>query len=606
MEIQLNELSVPPRITVQKKLLATFGVHNEGRITKELRQAREATTGVATGKKRNTTTTTTNSKGKGKEKGVGNRKKTKKPHTNTDDEDEDDEDDDDDDEHGDSAWVEADSAEDDDGDGEEDGDGDGDGDMKEARVRLRQEKTMKKHRDIIAKHEEWLETHAVLVGSKGDGRASKHGPTLDFDRQPPSFQKTWKKVSRVSKDRRSVPMRGLALVDWTTWEWKNISSQSFTRVMRSFAAAAIAESSAIISYRHEMIFCHPEGGAATLRLRVQDAISTHLVPKDRGQVRESRQTTLKDLLGSASQGSKAGKGCVLTEGDLPPPQCLTWADGIYPERPKPGVAEHFVEDELDRLERERALGAQQRAVQKAINAVQDLRVAWHDPTSTARAREKPALDEDVASALRTLVKVSCGALLSASLAHAGSTRRVRAKTLNVNAYRQRVKPTRTLSFDREEAMAPRERLQITIRSDLPSKDHLDDTFVLGVPKMLHLQEIPTKAQSIQHLEDLVRKYAEWLKAHKQKGAETGVGPATFKFVKKEDPVEAEEEDESEEEEEEEDSDADADGSVELPGRSDVNDTTQVCVHPISFQVVARCSLSLSLKTSSIRISERTS
>lgn len=413
MEHQLQELGVPPRVSIQKKLLSIFGVNSEGRITKDLRLARDAMAGVATGKKR--ATTTTNLKGKGREKGkeVRNRSKKKKMRTDTDDTDDDeeeeegddDDDDDDEDNDDDSAWV--DSAED---DGEEDRDED----EREARARLRREKTTKKHRAIIARHEEWSETHAVLVGSKGDGR-EKHTPVLDFNRQPPSFHKPWKKVSRVSKDHTSVPMRGLVLVDWTTWEWKNIQSQSFTRVMRSFAAAAIAESSTIISYRHEMILCNPEGGAATLRLYIQDAVAPYLVERDRTQV--MRQTTLKDLLGSASQGSKAGEGLVLTEGNLPPPKCITWADGIYHQHSNDDINNvHFVEDELARLEREKALGSQQRAVQKAINAIQDLRVAWHDPTSTARKRDKPALDENVASALHTLVKVRTAVgLLSLSL-----------------------------------------------------------------------------------------------------------------------------------------------------------------------------------------------
>lgn len=34
--------------------------------------------------------------------------------------------------------------------------------------------------------------------------------------------------------------------------------------MRSFVATAIAESSTIISYQHEMIFCHPEGGVVKI------------------------------------------------------------------------------------------------------------------------------------------------------------------------------------------------------------------------------------------------------------------------------------------------------------------------------------------------------
>ena len=408
MELQLQELSIPPRVTVQKTLLGIFGVNSEGQITKELREAREA----VTGKKKHTTTAASDSKGKEKDKknADGSRKKSKKKKkARTDEEDEDEEDEDEGVREDNSTAV--DSAEEDEGDEDEDED------KRAERARLRRERTTKKRSALVAKHEEWSETHALLVGSKPGGR-EKNAPLLNFERQPPSFQKTWKKVSRVSKDRPIVPMRGLALIERTTWEWKNIPSQSFARIMRSFAAAAIAESSTIISYRHEMVFCHPEGGAATLRFLVQDAVADHLAPKDPGETREMRQTTLKDLVGSASQGSKAGRGLVLTEGMPPPPQCITWADGIYPAKPKSGVAQHIVGDELARLEREKALGAQQRAVQRAINAVQDLRVAWHDPTSTARAREKPPLDEDVALALDKLVKVRF-LTPSSSVAHVG-------------------------------------------------------------------------------------------------------------------------------------------------------------------------------------------
>ena len=387
MELQLQQLDIPPRITVQKNLLAIFGVNSEGQITKDLREARGETAGVTTGKKKVTTTTT---KSKGKEKVRGKKKKKgKKKAAHDEDGDEEDEEDEeiqDDD----SAWVES---------GEDE---DGDRDGNEERARVRHETKKKKNGDLIARHAEWTETHAVLVGSKANGR-EKNTPVLNFNKSPPNFHKSWKKVSTLSKDRTNAAMRGLALIDWTTWEWKDIPSQSFTRIMRSFAAAAIAESSSIISYRHEMIFCQPYGGATTIRIRAQDVVSHLLMPKDPGQTRAYRQTTLKDLVGSASQGSKAGEGLVLTEGSLPPHDTITWADGIYPPVPEKGYVAHVIEDELAHLEREKALGAQQRAVQKAIDAVQDMRVAWHDPTSTVHTRDNPPLDEDVASALQTLV-----------------------------------------------------------------------------------------------------------------------------------------------------------------------------------------------------------
>lgn len=124
-------------------------------------------------------------------------------------------------------------------------------------------------------------------------------------------------------------------------------------------------------------------------------------------------------------------------------------------------------------------------------------------------------------------------------------------------------------------MVPRERLQIAIRTDLPSNEQLDDTFMMGVPKALHSQDVPTKAESILHLEELARKYAEWLNAHEQKKKETGAWQ-TFKFVKQEDSKAGEDREmEDEEEEEEADADAGADADADADGSEEGNDTTQV-------------------------------
>lgn len=71
-----------------------------------------------------------------------------------------------------------------------------------------------------------------------------------------------------------------------------------------------------------------------------------------------------------------------------------------------GIVQHVVGEELVRLKREKAVGAQQHAIQKAVNAMQDLHVAWNDLTSTTCVQNKPLLDEDVVFALKKLVKVS--------------------------------------------------------------------------------------------------------------------------------------------------------------------------------------------------------
>ncbi|KAF8429374.1 hypothetical protein L210DRAFT_931022 [Boletus edulis BED1] len=533
MQLQLHDRSIPTPITVQKKLLSIFGVDSEGRNTKELRLARVYTTPGVTTKK---TTTTTKGKGKGKnadKKNMGGKGKKHKPDDDASD-DEGDDDNDTGDGDGelvkglDSAWGDSDEV------GEE-GDEEEDDEVREKRDRVRQENVRRQQRALAANNQEWSEIHTMLTGSKGDGR-HKTAPVLNFDRSPPSFLVPWKKLSRVSKDRNASPIRGLSLIDWTIWEWKDITTQSFSRVMHTLAAAAIAESARIISYRPEMIHCHPIGSAATVRLQAQAAVESFL-------------TTLKDLLGSASQGSKEGQGAVLMEGSLPPAGCVTWADGIYPTAPQRGVAIHVVEDELMQLDREKALGAQQRGVQKAVDVIQNLRVSWHDPTSRVNPREQPPLDADVANALHALVTA-----------------------LNTNAYRQRVKETHTLAFDPNEALQPRERLRIVIRADIASDEDVSDEFVMRAQKALHVDNVPTKAQSIWHLEEMEKKYSVWLEA-KRKQAET----VPFKFEpgdRTDDHSLAEDEDEDEDNEDVTDNEGecDAEGSVgEQPPPSEAMD-----------------------------------
>ena len=129
--------------------------------------------------------------------------------------------------------------------------------------------------------------------------------------------------------------------------------------------------------------------------------------------------------------------------------------------------------------------------------------------------------------------------------------------MNINAYRQRVKVTRTLAFDPEEARAPGQRLRIAIRSDLPKDDDDDDdaTFVMGVPKMSDPLEIPTKAQSIEHLEALARGYEEWLEVHQ---GQSEIATVTFKFEKRVVKVEEVDDDDDDDDEEDDDDDSDDD------------------------------------------------
>ncbi|KAF8431107.1 hypothetical protein L210DRAFT_3508067 [Boletus edulis BED1] len=511
MQIQLKDLSPPPRIDVQKKLLSVFGVTVDGTQTKDQREARQAVAAIAADNKQDgTSTTTTSGKGKYKAKARGKTKDSKaagkkRAQASSEEEEEDDDEDDeevDEDEDEDSAYL--DSNEDDDEDEDNGG-------KRKERARIRQENTLKKHIAAIAKNDEFTETHRIITGKKADGTSDKRvtgGPPLNFDR-PPNFLHSWKKVSRLSNDYNRVAMRGLALIDSTTWEWKSTPTNSFARVMRTFAAAAIAESAAIIAYRHELLLCNEDSGASTLRLQAQNVVRGFLAKRDKGQTSQMYQTTLKDIVGSASQGRKKGEGSILTEGKLPPPGYITWADGVYIIEPTNSVTEHVIEEELPRLQRERELGSQERSVQKVIDGVQNSRVAWYDPTNCALARDKPPLDAKVAAALHSLVEA-----------------------LSLNAYRQRVMETRTLEFDIDNAMAPRERLHINVRSDMQGENGVDDRFVMGAPKMFHQFDIPQKIESIEHLEELMRRYSRWVEAKSMR---------PFKFAN-EKPSEVEEDD----------------------------------------------------------------
>lgn len=366
MQIQLKTLQLPPRLTVQNKLLSAFGVDSHGRESKDLLAARAAMEKPARGQRTKYSEISKTGK-KGKKKAV--------TFTSEEEEDEADE-----------------SSEDGNSEAEKE-----EGSTCALTGPSRWQETMHQHEALVKRNKEFLEIHNLLLESKPDGR-EKNAPTIHFDRNPPNFHSTWKRLSRLTKNRPKAGMRGLGLIQWTTWEWQDITSQSYKRVMRTFAAAAIAESSRIISYRHELLICRPDGGAATIRLRVQQVLTEYLAAKDVGQTK-----VISDLLEGSDQQ-------VLTEGELPPPGCISWADGIYlPTVPDSEIGTqtlHVIETEMEKLKRERALGTQEREVQKAVDFVQNLRTAWHNPTKKSNTKDKPALDDGVILALRSLVDVS--------------------------------------------------------------------------------------------------------------------------------------------------------------------------------------------------------
>ncbi|KAF8124618.1 hypothetical protein EV363DRAFT_1299778 [Boletus edulis] len=424
-----------------KKLLSTFGVTTQGTETKELHWAQDETSGVAANKKKNAPTRKAAGKGKGNErlskKQKGKMKRECTITTATDDDNEADN----------SPFLNSNT--------DSDGDGDDDENMKEEKAKIRHKKMMEKHTDLIVRHEEWEETRKLLIESKPDVQEKHFHSSLEEI-----------ELSHLLRSTQTTLSRGLALMDWTTWEWKDISRSLFGQQIL--------------------------GGVATIRIRSQDAVVAYLVPKDPRQTAELYQSSLKDLFGSMSKRSKEGTATVLMEGRLPPKGCITWPDGIYPTVPENGIALHVVETELVRLAQERSLGDQQRSLQKAINGIQKLPMALHDPTGKAQQRDNPPLNKNVALVLHSLVQV---------------------------------KATRTVPLDPAEALVPNERLHILIRSDLPGDDddnhdhdHDNTVFLVGAPKMFSLQEIPTKLGLIQHLEDVCRKYEKWVKTHSETDA----------------------------------------------------------------------------------------
>ena len=98
-------------------------------------------------------------------------------------------------------------------------------------------------------------------------------------------------------------------------------------------------------------------------------------------------------------------------------------------------------------------------------------------------------------------------------------------------------------------MAAGQRLRINIRCDPHHTDqHGDDEFVMGVPKSLQQAHVPTKAESMSHIQQLVQKYTEWLEQKES---------TEFKFVKDE-PQSEDDEDEDEDEDESEAAERDGD------------------------------------------------
>lgn len=97
---------------------------------------------------------------------------------------------------------------------------------------------------------------------------------------------------------------------------------------------------------------------------------------------------------------------------------------------------------------------------------------------------------------------------------------------------------------------------------------------MGAPKSLHLFDVPSKKESIEHLEELATQFSKWMEGRPKKavtrGARTEDADGKFNFVKSEPASDVDDDDEGEQDDS--DSEADAEGSLDDgPPPSDVDE-----------------------------------
>lgn len=437
MDFQLKDVFVLPRVAKRNNLLSMFGVTSDGIDTKALRKAIAATT--------NMNMALENEGNDGSE------------------------------------WVDDEAVSNE--------------DPLSMDEKRKHEEALRKYEALITLNKEWKQLSTLLRMSRPDTRL-QNTPRLDVTGSSSTFNKPWSKVSSIKRNRPRVGMRGIGLIERTGLEWwLDLDSHSFTRLTGSVAAAAIAESSTIISYRHELILCQPRGGAATIRIQAQEAVATTILHIDHGRTVQVVKPTLEEFIAWCRSGNGQ------RDGDYYPTGCLTWADGIYPPTPPGGPEEHRIDMEVSRLQREQAVGSQEREAQMIVDTVQNMPVAWHDPTRQGNPQHHPRLDDDVRAALRTLVNVctSGNVLISCSCSSYS-------KAINVNAYRQRTAGSNTVCLDPTIAMSNEERLQITFRDGTGSQY---GQFRMD-PQIQHQLDMPTVDESLEYLEALGTQYVEWL------------------------------------------------------------------------------------------------
>ncbi|KAG6370254.1 hypothetical protein JVT61DRAFT_12198 [Boletus reticuloceps] len=452
LQTQLKANGMPVRITIQKDLLSMFGVAVTGKMTRPTADA------FAAVKK----STAAKQVVRIPKKEVPSKAKARSKRKNDDNEGIDEESHD-----VQEGEVHGDNDNDADDDDEEEDECEG---MKkltpEERTKRCEERKEAQQRYLREIHDEWKETCSILTTSRPSNAPDEH----EFDASPPSFNETWKRVSRLTTSVPTALMRGRGLVPLTTWEWTNFpTTWTFTRQMRVYAAIIIYESAAIAQYRYELILGDPSGGAAALRQAMEDAVTLFL-DTDASQMTPLRQTTLQNLLcaGNKEERQTSRPKSLHCEGELPPPGCVRWADGIYLPHTEGKSVRHRPEDRVMEMNRERHLGAQKHELQRVINCVQSARIAWHDVTRVTKGRSaQPALDNEVLDALNKLIDVrsiSVPFVIYGRLAFTSSPHTVQGLTqifqcLNTNAYRQRI-GSRSSNVDLSLAEDPEERLQV--------------------------------------------------------------------------------------------------------------------------------------------------
>ena len=392
------------------------------------------------------------------------------------------------------------------------------------RAERREDRKLTQERHLRNLYSEWNDTVQILIASKGP-----MSPT-DFDRAPPSFYKPWKRVSNLSTELPTSRMRGRGLLPFTTFEWWDFASTfSFKRHMGTYAAILIFESAAIVSYRYDLILCRPNAGAAVIRRSTQEVLVSFLVDKDLDQtapimlhqlsLEEAFGATPVDTTSQPTQPATQSQSCsnppcsprptpsLVCEGNLPPPACITWPDGIYCTTFMDDVRAHNLDDQVKALKRERQLGAQEREAQRVVNVIQGMKIAWHDPdTVSIKKKAKPPIDGDVLDALETLLSVRPSFSFFFMLVFSFSLPRSSSfppQALNRNAYRQRLNSRRS-NIDLSPASLPENMLHVAIRNgDIDDDDqHIPrPTVATDSPFLLE-----SRADAERHLRRLVQAY----------------------------------------------------------------------------------------------------